>query len=570
MKKSRRAVYLVLCLVMILSILTACGGSTSTASPSAASSASTAPSTAPSSAPSSASSAAASAAGSPSAAAKPSASAAAAQNDPAASPPAGANFAKAMDVIIDNNKITVLNPFNASSNTSPTQWIFRMIYDTLVLGNGDGTYSPSLAASWETTDWQNITLHLRKDATFHNGEKFTAADVIYTIQTAQAATGTQARDRWSDIQSFTATDDYTLKLVLKAVNVDFLYNISQPMTGIVNKKAIDADPDKGLWVGTGCWKVTEFATNDHVKLTRNDKYWGQKAFTQDINLRFVPEQSTRTMMLQNGETDVCFSINPNDMPTFDKDTKNFVTYRFTYNNLDMIGFNMKDPICGDLNFRLAVVSALKLNDITKAACGDYGISETSGTFWGYQTEFRKDDIPIVKYDLEAAKKYLAASPYKGETIELATAISTNITASEVVQQQLSLIGIKIKIKQMDPPAMTAYCKYGENKSQMMVYVEPQTLSAYSIRNAYYPGAAYNRFSYENPDVTKILDKVPTIADINQRKQAYQELQTLVAKNPPAFNLFWLVNEACCVKGVGGMKLWADSYFDLRYIYKVVK
>jgi peptide/nickel transport system substrate-binding protein len=266
----------------------------------------------------------------------------------------------------------------------------------------------------------------------------------------------------------------------------------------------------------------------------------------------------------------CFSIDPNDLPVVEADTENFVTYKFTYNNCDMLGFNMEDPICGDYNFRMAVASALNREEITLAACGAYGIPETTGTFYGYATEFRNNDIPIIPYDLEKAKEYLAASPYNGETIELTTAISTNITASAVIQQQLSLIGIKIEIKQTDPPSMASFCSYGNNKTQMICYIAPQTLSAQSYRNLYYPSAGYNRVSYNNPEVTALLDKAPTLLDLNERKAVYYQLQELIAKDPPYLNLFWLVNEAACVKGVDGMVLSPDSYFDLRYIYKVVE
>jgi peptide/nickel transport system substrate-binding protein len=477
-------------------------------------------------------------------------------------------YAKELDVIIDNNKIAAVNPLLASANTSPTTWVFNMIYNSLVERKGEG-YVPSLATSWETTDWQHLTFKLRDDVTFHNGEKFTAADVIYTIEAAREAVGTQAHDRWADVETATAIDEYTLEFTLLAPNVDFLYNLSQPQSGILNEAALTASPEEGAWIGTGAWVLTDFATNDYVKMSRNDNYWGEKALTEKITLRFVPEISTRLMMLQNGETDVCFSIDPNDLPLLEAEPDKYTMYQFVYNNLDLMGFNMKDPICGDYNFRMAVASALDREEITLACCGDYGIPETTGTAWGYETEFRNNDIPIIPYDPEKAKEYLAASPYNGEEIELTTAIATNVIASEVIQQQLAQVGIKVKINQLDPPAMASYCSFEDNKSQMFVFIGPQTLSAFSVRNLYYPGAGYNRVSYVNDEVTAMLDNVSTIIDTNERGQAYRDLQTYIAQDPPYLNLFWLVSQAACVKGVGGMDLTADSYFDLTYIYKEI-
>ena len=489
--------------------------------------------------------------------------------EPIVPPPAPTDpevkFATDMDLIIDNNKIAVINPFLSASNNSPTCWVFNLIYDKLVYGLGEGEYGPGLAKSWETDDWQSFTFHLRDDVDFHNGEHFTAEDVIYTITMAQDSIGAPIYDRWSRVVTATASDPYTLDIVLDDVDVDFFYNISQPQAGIVNQKAIDADPDFGTWIGTGCWYVTNFIENDSVKLARNDNYWGEKAITERMTLRFVPEMATKLMQLQNGETDVCFSLDPVDMPMIEADTENYVCYKYTYNNCDLIGFNMDDPICSDWNFRMAVISALDKEEITIAACGDYGLPETEGTLYGFGTEFRNHDIPVVPYDVDKALEYLDASPYNGEEIEIATAIITNIIATEVIQEQLSRIGIKTRINQMDPPGMGAYAGYGNNQSQMIMYVGPQTLSAASYRNLYYPGAGYNRVSYNNPEVTALLDLAPTVTDVNERRDLYMHIQEIIAEDPPYFNLFWLVQMAACVKGVGGMVLPADSYFDLRYI-----
>jgi len=444
-----------------------------------------------------------------------------------------------------------------------------MVYNRLVVSIGDGEYGPCLATSWDTSDWKTFRFHLRDDVTFHNGEKFTAADVVYTIETAREATGTLASDRWGPIDTINVIDPYTIEFVLANVNVDFLFNLAQPQAVIVNEKAMKADPENGVWIGTGAWKVSEFATNDYVVLVRNDSYWGEPAITEKLTLRFVPEMATKLMQLENGQTDVCFSLDPVDMPLIAADTENYVCYIYTYNNCDMIGFNMEDPIVSDWNFRMAVASALDRDEITIAACSDFGIPETEGTYSGYQTEFRNHSIPIIPYDIDAAKAFLAASPYNGETLEIATAISTNIIAAEVIQQQLAKIGIKTSINVMDPPSMGAYVRFGENKSQIVVYVGPMTLSSASYRSAYYPGAAYNRVSYNNPVITEMLDKAVTMTDLNARRALYMELQEIVAEDPPYINLFWLQHMAACAKGVGGMILSSDSYFDLTYIYKTI-
>ena len=551
MRKGRKAISIVLGMILCLTLLASCNQKEEPANQPAGGGQSQAPSQAPSQ--------------------SQSAPPAASPNDVPPPPPSdpGTKFAQEMDVIIDNNKIAVLDPFNSASNPSPTLWVFNMIHNRLVVPLGDGVYGPCLAKSWETSDWKTVTFHLRDDVDFHNGDHFTAQDVANTVMRAREAVGTLASDRWASIEEVKVIDQYTVQFVQSSVFVDLLYNIAQPQAVIVNDKAIAADPENGVWIGTGAWIVEEFMTNEYVVMVRNENYWGDPAVTQKITLRYVPEMSAKLMQLQNGDTDVCFSLDPVDMPLIEADTNNYVCYKYTYNNCDMIGFNMDDPIVSDLNFRMAVASALDRSEITIAACGDYGIPETEGTYAGYETEFRNHSIPIIPYDIEAAKAYLAASPYDGEVLEIATAINTNEIASQIVQQQLSKIGINTRINTMDPPSMGAYARYGENQSQILVYVGPMTLSSASFRSAYYPGAAYNRVSYNNSEVAAMLDRASGIVDDNARRELYLELQEFIAKDPPYINLFWLQHMAACVKGVGGMVLPADSYFDLTYIYKII-
>jgi peptide/nickel transport system substrate-binding protein len=489
----------------------------------------------------------------------------------AGSQPADANakYAKALTVIIDNNKIVDINPLTTSAATSSTTWELHMVYDTLVALTPDGKYSPSLATSWDTTDWKTITMHLRDDVTFHNGEKFKASDVVFTVKSAQNATGTPAQDRWSSVETATAVDDYTVQFVLKNVNTFFLYNLSQSASVILNEKAVTSDKEKGTWIGTGAFKVSEFASNDHVTLQRNDSYWGEKPKTEQITLKFIPEMSTRMMMLQNGEADVCFSLSPTDLPLVEADKEHYVTYSYVSNNPGILGFNMNDPLCGDLNFRKAVACVLNRNDMVLAASNGYAVAETTGAFWGSNEEYKNESIPIMPNDLEQAKKYLSASSYQGQTVEIATAISTMISASQVIQEELSQIGIKAEIKQMDIPGLVAYTQYANNKCQMYCFVAAFNYSAYSGRSILYPGGSANRSSYNNADIKNAFDLAPTLTDPDKLKDLWYGVQQQNADDLAYISLFYPRQVASCAKGVDGMALSPDAYHDLRYIYKVV-
>ncbi len=102
------------------------------------------------------------------------------------------------------------------------------------------------------------------NATFHNGEKFTSADVVYTFDrildpdTASAYAGLYAQ-----IDSVEAVDDTTVVFHLKAPFGPFLTNLATNGQ-IVNQKAIESTDPAREPVGTGPFIFVEWVQGDHI------------------------------------------------------------------------------------------------------------------------------------------------------------------------------------------------------------------------------------------------------------------------------------------------------------------
>ena len=483
-------------------------------------------------------------------------------------------YVEHMNVVIDNTQIAAINPIGSGGPGSATGWVYLMVYDTLVaFDDNTGEYSPNLATSWEWEgdDWTTIIFHLRDDVVFSNGEPFTAADVVFTIEQALLNPGSVAGGTYQTVASAEALDDYTVKLTLASPKPQILFDCSSELGGIMCKKAVEEDPEKGVWIGTGAFKITDFGTNDFVELERNDLYWGDPVPTKSMSLRYIPEMSTRLMMLMNGEADICFNLSEQDLDLVMADPEHFKTFEYLQNNNSDIGFNMNDPLCGDLNFRMAVASAINRADIALGGAGIYAVPESTGTFWGSGEAFRNNDIPIIPYDLEKAKEYLAASPYNGEEVELITAIPTMINASAVIQNQLAEIGINVVIKQTDPASLMAACSYGSTEYQMYAFVGAFGFEPYSSTLGIFGKAAMqNRATYDNEEVQAILEKAATETDPEIQKEYYYKIQELVAQDIPYINLFNMKQVISALNSVDGLKIANDGGHDLRYMYKLAE
>jgi len=85
-------------------------------------------------------------------------------------------------VIIGDSVLSRINPLLPSNNQLETD-LARLIYHPLIRVNASGEVKPILASSWEETsgDGMEYKLFLRDDVYWHDGEKFTADDVIATF-----------------------------------------------------------------------------------------------------------------------------------------------------------------------------------------------------------------------------------------------------------------------------------------------------------------------------------------------------------------------------------------------------
>lgn len=498
--------------------------------------------------------------------------------DPTAPPPAGAKFADHIEAVFTANELSVLNVHNAAGNSPTAIVAYKMFLDPLVFEDYPSYELGScLAKSWDVIDSTEFTFYLRDDVYWHDGEKFTADDVCFTVEASQTwGQGGSSYDAWQEVESYKALDEYTVYFKLKTKDVEFLSKIAQSSCGIVSRKAVTADDVKGYMIGTGAYKVSDFASIDHVTFERNDNYWGEKPITKTQTWRIIPEANTRTIMLQSGQTDAIFTtLSEGDIEQFKAEPDKFsIIQPPPGGGPNAILFNMTDPILSDYNFRRACVHAINREEVALVAQGQYGYAPvTDGTMWGYYMPYRNKDIPFIEYDPAKAEEYLAKSSYNGEEITILTAMFSvdYIKCSEMIQQQLNSVGIKTKIVQTDNAGLQAATQ-PETRSKNQILVWTQTLTSNRIsayKPVFYTNAVRNRQSFSNAELDELIDK-DAITEFGPEKEAIAlRMQEIVSESLCTVNLFWSQTNQACVKALGGIKFFLVSP-DYRYIYKVVE
>jgi peptide/nickel transport system substrate-binding protein len=103
------------------------------------------------------------------------------------------------------------------NNHGPTNAMKGNIYEGLVYRTSELKIEPALATEWKAIDATTWRFTLRQGVTFHNGEKFTADDVIFSWK-RNAQAQSEMSFTTASVADVKKIDDFTIEIVTKSPN----------------------------------------------------------------------------------------------------------------------------------------------------------------------------------------------------------------------------------------------------------------------------------------------------------------------------------------------------------------
>jgi len=211
-------------------------------------------------------------------------------------------------------------------NLSPNNALAAHIYDTLVKRDANNRLTPGLAVSWKLIDDTTWEFKLRPGVKFHNGQDFTAADVVYSIaRPAKVVNSPGSFAVYSrPAKSVEVVDPLTVR-----IKTDGLYPLLPTDLSVVyivpaslGEGASTEDFNSGKnAIGTGPFKLGAFKPGDRAELVRNDAYWGRKAHWQNVSYRFIANNGARVAALLAGDVALIEAVPTTEVATLRKDPK---------------------------------------------------------------------------------------------------------------------------------------------------------------------------------------------------------------------------------------------------------
>ncbi len=442
-------------------------------------------------------------------------------------------------------------------------------------------FKPELATSVTMPDAHTVSIKLREDVTFSNGEKMTADDVIYTFSDFAAAikekNGTVGSSTLVDqIESIDRLGDYEVKLNLKADNVDFIYYLYLYNYTIVCKKACEANLAEGVKIGTGGWMLDEFVAGETLSFKKfNDSWvWKEEGTTptEKVSFRYYSEISTRVAALESGEV-VAAKIGSADLKGID--TSKLEIHEFPAQTLSYALFNFKyGPFAGNdektKNLRKAVIYCIDMDELN--LINHEGNAVQAKTMWGNAQYglWEEYDHPYGQ-DLAYAKECLSKSSYPNGgfsfklTVPGAAEGGWGRTAVILQSKLKEVLNIDVVIDNTDTAGVTARVKAmregtatEQDKFDMLIYNISLRPDGGRFNFIPSPTSSTNRALYENDDQVAKFKEALTMTDDAARKEIYKQIQLTWHDESVYWPWFYESSGETCLKGVSGIKWRLDT------------
>lgn len=460
-----------------------------------------------------------------------------------------------------------LNPLLDTYNQADKS-IDRLIYSSLIRFDDRGLAQSELAESWGISrDATIYNFSLRTDATWHDGEPVTSADVIFTIELLRSADLPIPRDirrMWRDIEA-TALDEHTLQFQLPEPFAPFLDYLTfgilpaHYFEGLNPARLVD-DPFNLSPVGSGPYRFDHYIIEDGeikgVALRAFNEYYGGRPFIDQIIFRYYPDDLQALEAYRAEEIQGISQITAETLPeALKEESLNLYTSRLP--ELSIIFFNLdnpKVPFFQDVNLRRALLMGLNrqwmIDQILdgQATIADGPIFPNT---WAYY-----EGISRVDFDPDRATSIIKEAGYtipaEGGSIRANEDVFFSFTLlhpegepyttiAETIQQNWEKLGVGVTLQPL--PYETLISDYLDTRLYEAALVKINLSRSpdpdpYPFWHQTQATGGQNYSLWNDRQSSEYLEQARIIVDPAERTRLYRNFQVRFFNEMPALPLFY--------------------------------
>ena len=440
-------------------------------------------------------------------------------------------------VLYESADIDTLDPMETKTGAGTKlaglqyEGLIKYMYEYAADGSTVNNAKPNLAESWEyDAENMTVTFHLKKGVKFHNGDEFTAEDVLFSFERALKSSTKAAL--MAGYESAEATDDYTVVMKLNALSSAFQYNISQiPM---MNKSFVEEKGEEFTLetvCGTGPYFLSEHLEAQSFTISAFEDYHGGAAEIKTVRYDILADTAAAMMAFEAGSFDYFTTLAEVDVDRIVA-TGEWTVVEYESSFARSVYMNLTNGIFDNVKVRQALAYATNKENMVSLIQNGKGNVADSFFHPEMMVNTSAPDT-ILSYDLEQAKALLAEAGYpNGEgipTLKLVT-METHKDYALAVQQDYAELGLNVEITFLDANTFMADMVTGNYDIAVNIC---------NLGNMVYPWGRIFESKYlgqtnfgliNDAKIDELFDKINVTLDDETQKELIHELVNYITEN----------------------------------------
>lgn len=445
-------------------------------------------------------------------------------------------------IAVENEPVRV-NPLFSEDHDSA----IGLIFSGLTRFDESMNITPDLAKSWTISkDGLVYEFALREDVLWHDGKKFSAKDVEFSIQALKdEKLNSPSKVNFDAVKEVKVIDDYHIKITLSKPFPSFLDSLSVGILPkhLLEKEDLNTTAFNQNPIGTGPFKMQKWNKGQYMLLAANTSYYLASPKSKKIILKLIKDPSISALELKNGTIDVAL-VDFEMAESFKKD-KNFKLIQEPSADYRALMFNFNHEFLKDKNVRMALNYATPKKEIVAKLLHSFG-SEANHPL--EKSWANPKDFSIYSYDIKKAETLLKEAGFSknkngileknGKELSFEMyAMSEDplrVALVNILQSEYAKLGIKAKAIAL-PAGSFDYTKID---SFLVGWGSPYDPDFHTFRvfagseDSAKNNSGWNFGHYSNANVDKALIEARNTLDIDKRKIYYKNFIEELHKDPP--------------------------------------
>lgn len=397
-----------------------------------------------------------------------------------------------------------------------------------------------LAEDWEIPDDTTVVFNIREGVEWHNGEPFTAHDMVYSFERLYMDDFPGLyTDELSAVNEVIADDDYTVRYELDRPYAPlFIYLAPQGRAGLPVNQTVAEEHGQEQYcdsaesaIGNGAFELVDWQPREKLTFEANDDYWGDGPIVDTVEVHLIENDNALVNALITDEVDLAPEVPSTQLEVLEAEPEVDVITELT-GNYHYIAFNMQEEPFTDQRVRQAIGKAIDreriVDDVFQGYAVPNGYPLSPAFEWAYPGEPGEGGQ---QYDPERARELLAEAGYPDgfEVTMLVTTVSPWRSAGEWLAQELrEELNIDLEVELLEWATFREHTASEPFEFEMFNLQWVGDIDPDQHVRMFHSESAVNRQYMDNPDVDELIDAQRSELNEEARGEIIKELMEELA------------------------------------------